>query len=170
MMAHLIKDRKIQADLWRTLELTENDSAASVALPPGQTIFPLALWRLRKAEIIARNQPIGLLLQPDDPVEEIAADLDCFTLIAVNFPRFVDGRGYSTASLLRQRYGYRGELRAVGEVLHDQLFYLARVGFDSFALRGDKDAAHALAAGFSTFSDSYQTASDQPQPWFRRRA
>ncbi|MDR2189004.1 MAG: DUF934 domain-containing protein [Azonexus sp.] len=169
-MAQLIKDREVHVDTWQALDLTEDDHAETVTLPLGETIFPLAVWRSRQAEIIARGERIGLLLQADDTVEEIAADLPRFALVAVNFPRFVDGRGYSTASLLRQRYGYRGELRAVGDVLHDQLFYLARVGFDSYALKNGKNAAHALTAGFSTFRDSYQAASDQPQPWFRRRA
>ena len=97
--------------------------------------------------------------------------LDCFPrleLIAVNFARFSDGRGYSLARLLRGRYGYRGELRAVGDVLLDQLFYLMRVGFDAYALRDDQDPL-AAGAALRTFSASYQAGADQPLPLFRQR-
>lgn len=170
MMAQLIKDQGTQADTWQTLELAAGESAETVALPAGETIFPLAVWQARKAEIAGRGQRVGLLLQPDERVEDVAGELDRFAVIAVNFPKFVDGRGYSTASLLRQRYGYRGELRAVGEVLHDQLFFMRRVGFDSYALKDGKDTVYALAAGFSSFSDGYQASTSQPQPYFRRRA
>jgi uncharacterized protein (DUF934 family) len=102
-------------------------------------------------------------------VEDVAADLDYFVVIAMHFPKFVDGRGYSTAALLRQRYGYQGELRAVGDVLHDQLFFLKRVGFDCYALKEGKDTAHAIETGFTTFAEPYQGATDQPLPAFRRR-
>jgi uncharacterized protein (DUF934 family) len=170
MMTQLIKNRSAQADTWLTLQLAEGETPETVTLPAGDVIFPLAVWQARKAEIISCHKRIGLLLQPDERVEDIAGDLDYFIVIAVNFPKFVDGRGYSTASLLRQRYHYQGELRAVGDVLHDQLFYMQRVGFDSYALKEGKDAVYALAAAFSVFSDGYQASTSQPQPHFRRCA
>jgi uncharacterized protein (DUF934 family) len=170
MMAQLIKNQTAQADTWLTLELAEGDSPETVALPAGDVIFPLAVWQARKAEIISCHKRIGLLLQPDDRIEDVAGDLDYFIVIAVNFPKFVDGRGYSTASLLRQRYHYQGELRAVGDVLHDQLFFMQRVGFDSYVLKDGKDTVYALQAGFAPFSDGYQASTSQPQPYFRRRA
>ncbi|HEX6734883.1 MAG TPA: DUF934 domain-containing protein [Azonexus sp.] len=169
-MAQLLKNGVAQADTWLTLELAEGQSPDTVDLPAGDVIFPLAVWQARKTEIVSRHKRIGLLLQPDERVEDIAADLDYFVVIAVHFPKFVDGRGYSTASLLRQRYHYQGELRAVGDVLHDQLFFMQRVGFDSYALKDGKDTVHALAAGFASFSDGYQASTSQPQPYFRRRA
>lgn len=170
MMAQLIKNRTAQADSWQTLELGEGETPETVALPAGDVIFPLAVWQARKSEIVSCHKRIGLLLQPDERVEDIAGDLDYFIVIAINFPKFVDGRGYSTASLLRQRYHYQGEVRAVGDVLHDQLFFMQRVGFDSYALKDGKNAVYALDAGFSAFSDSYQASTSQPQPHFRRRA
>lgn len=169
-MAQLIKNKAVAADAWQTLQLADGETPESVALPAGDTVFPLAVWQARKAEITAAGGRIGLLLQPDERVEDVAGDVERFALIAVNFPKFVDGRGYSTASLLRQRYGYTGELRAVGDVLHDQLFFMQRVGFDSYALKDGKDAAYAIERGFASFSDGYQTSTSQPQPWFRRRA
>jgi uncharacterized protein (DUF934 family) len=169
MMAQLIKNGAVAVDAWKTLEIAEGETPESVALPAGDVIFPLAVWQARKAEIVSCHKRIGLLLHPDERVEEIAGDLDYFVVIAIDFPKFVDGRGYSTAALLRQRYRYQGELRAVGDVLHDQLFFLKRVGFDSYALKDGKDAGHAIAAGFTPFANPYQGATDQPLPAFRRR-
>ena len=168
-MAQLIKNQTVAVDAWKALEIAEGETPETVALPAGDVIFPCAVWQLRKTEIISTHKRIGLLLQPDDRVEDIAADLEYFIVIAVNFPKFVDGRGYSSASLLRQRYHYQGELRAVGDVLHDQLFFMQRVGFDSYALKDGKDAVYALQAGFTPFSETYQTATGQPEPYFRRR-
>ena len=169
-MAQLIKYGTAAVDTWKTLEIAEGETPESVALPTGDVIFPFAVWQARKTEIISCHKRIGLLIQPDERVEDLAADLDYFIVIAVNFPKFVDGRGYSTASLLRQRYKYQGELRAVGDVLHDQLFYMQRVGFDSYALKDGKNVAVAIEAGFSPFSDAYQASTTQPQPHFLRRA
>ena len=169
-MAQLIKHGTAAVDTWKTLEIAEGETPESVALPTGDVIFPFAVWQARKTEIIPCHKRIGLLIQPDERVEDIAADLDYFIVIAVNFPKFVDGRGYSTASLLRQRYKYQGELRAVGDVLHDQLFYMQRVGFDSYALKDGKNVSVAIEAGFSPFSDAYQASTTQPQPHFLRRA
>ena len=169
-MAQLIKQQAVAVDGWQTLTLAEDETPESVALPAGDIIFPFAVWQVRKAEIISGHKRIGLLLQPDDKVEDIAADLDYFIVIAVNFPKFVDGRGYSTAALLRQRYHYQGELRAVGDVLHDQLFFMKRVGFDSYALKDGKDAVNAINTAFSSFQSPYQASTDQPQPHFARDA
>ncbi len=170
MMAQLIKNRTATLDTWKTLELVEGETLENVELPTGDVIFPLAVWQARKAEIISCHKRIGLLIQSNERIEDVADDLDYFVIIAINFPKFVDGRGYSTAALLRQRYHYQGEIRAVGDVLHDQLFYMQRVGFDSYALKDGKDAVYALQKGFTTFGEAYQAATDQPQPYFRRRA
>jgi uncharacterized protein (DUF934 family) len=86
----------------------------------------------------------------------------------VKFPSFTDGRGYSVGRLLRERYGWTGELRAVGDIQRDQLFYLARCGFNAFALREGEDVDAALTA-FADFSERYQASVDQPLPLFRRR-
>ena len=168
-MAQLIKHGVATTDSWQILDLAAGESPETVALPEGDVIFPLAVWQARKDEIVSRPT-IGLLLQPADRVEDVAGELASFNLIAVNFPKFVDGRGYSTAALLRQRHGYTGELRAVGDVLHDQLFFMRRVGFDSYALKDGKSLDYAIAAGFKPFTEAYQGATDQAQPYFRRRA
>lgn len=109
----------------------------------------------------------GVRLAPTDEPEALAPFVERLPLIAVDFPSFKDGRGFSTAFLLRIRYGYRGDLRAVGDVLVDQLFYLRRVGFSSFVLRADQESETAVAL-LRPFSDSYQGSADDPRPRFRR--
>ena len=96
-------------------------------------------------------------LQPGDDPAAVAHELAGATRVEVNFPKFGDGRGYSIAKLLRNRHGYRGELRAVGHITRDHLYYMERVGFDAFELREGEDPAEALAA-FEAFSVSYQRA------------
>jgi uncharacterized protein (DUF934 family) len=107
-------------------------------------------------------------ISPDDDFESCMPQLKNMQLIAVDFPSFRDGRGYSIATLLRTRYGWTGELRAIGDVLRDQLNYMRRCGFDSFAVRADKDIHDALLS-FSRYSVRYQGAVDDPVPLFRRR-
>ena len=101
-------------------------------------------------------------------MESIADDLQHFQVVALNFPVFSDGRHYSSARLLRERYKYQGEVRAIGDVLRDQLFYMKRCGFDAFALRADRDPYEALES-LKDFSVTYQAATDEPLPLFRRR-
>ena len=104
-----------------------------------------------------------VLVATDDPLS-LDGQLNGVALVAIDFAKFSDGRGLSSAVLLRKRLGYGGELRAVGDVLHDQLFFMQRVGFDSYALKDDKNALYAIEAGFSPFSDAYQTSTTEPQP------
>lgn len=171
-MPDIIKHQSVIEDDWKVLRLAENETPLSVRLPVGPLLVPVAVWRARRAELIAREYehgwPLGVWLAAEEGPESIAADLDDFTVIGVDFPKFSDGRGYSAARLLRERHGYRGELRAIGDVLRDQLFYLQRCGFDAFALRSDQDRGEALA-GLKDFDEAYQAAADQPLPLFRRR-
>ena len=168
-MTTIIKNRQAVADDFTVVRLAEGETAETVSLPGGPLLVPLAVWNARKAELQARGTPVGVWLDVTEGPEAIAAEFAAFAVIGVNFPKFTDGRGYSTARLLRERYGYTGELRAIGDVLHDQLFYMARCGFDAFALKEGKDIAKAVNA-FDTFKTPYQAAVDQPQPLFRRRA
>jgi len=116
----------------------------------------------------AQRAGLGVWLAPDSEPAQLRNHVGALSLIAVDFPAFKDGRGFSTATLLRSRYGFRGDLRATGDVVLDLVFYLRRVGFSSFALRADQDPA-AAAAALDTFSDGYQASVDQPLPYFRRR-
>ncbi|MDH5220714.1 MAG: DUF934 domain-containing protein [Betaproteobacteria bacterium] len=110
----------------------------------------------------------ALRVEPHEDPAAVADRLGSAARVEVHFPKFTDGRGYSIARLLRERFGYRGELRAVGDVPRDQLHYLARCGFDAFLLRDGEDAKGALAA-LAGFSEAYQSSVDRPLPLFRRR-
>ena len=107
-------------------------------------------------------------LEPADDPAAVADRLDRVARIEVNFPKFGDGRGYSIARLLRERYGYKGELRAVGHITRDHLFFMESCGFNAFELREGEDAQQALAS-FEDFSESYQASVTRPLPLFRRR-
>ena len=168
-MPKIIKNQQIIDDPWQILKLAEGESVESVALPDAPVLLPLAVWLARKAEIISRGGPIGVWLESSEDPQAIAGDLEHFAVIGVNFPKFTDGRGYSSARLLRERYGYQGEIRALGDVLQDQLFFMKRCGIDAYAVLEGKNIEQALA-GLLDFSETYQAAVDQPQPLFRRRA
>ena len=167
-MARLIKNAQIIDNHWPVLKPAAGESAESLTLPDTPALLPLALWLARKDEILARRIPFGIWLESNEGPETLAADLEHFPVIGVNFPKFTDGRGYSTARLLRERYAYSGEIRAIGDVLQDQLFFMKRCGFDAYALREDKNIEAALSS-LNDFSESYQAAVDQPHPLFRRR-
>ncbi len=166
-MATLIKQRRIVTDSWQLLE-----PGADGTLPPvpesGDIIVPLAVWLDQRNVLLPRPGRLGVWLDGGDEPALIAEDLKNFGVVAVHFPQFADGRGYSLGRLLRERYGWRGELRAIGDVLRDQLLQLSRCGFDAFALRQDQDLVAALSA-FDDFSEFYQAGVEQPLPLFRRR-
>jgi len=173
-MPKIIKQQRLATDDWKVLHLAENETPNSVRLPIGPLLVPLAVWRARKEELIHRNwehhELLGVWLAPNEGPEAIADDLADLSLVAVHFPKFADGRGYSTARLLRERYNYRGELRAFGDVGQDQIFFLSRVGFDSFAVKEADDDLDQVLAAFNAFPEAYQAAVNQPLPLFRRRA
>ncbi len=160
-MPKIIKNGIVVDDSWQRLNLAEGETPASVTLPAGPLLVPLEVWLTRREELLGRTEPLGVWLAGADDPELIAGDLAAFSLIAIEFLKFADGRGYSTASLLRRRYGYKGELRAIGEVLRDQLFYMQRVGFDAYALRADKNIEDALAS-LKDFSLVYQGSVNPP--------
>ncbi len=167
-MRKIIKDKTIVNDDWSVLTLAEGDAPESVTVPAGKQIVPLQVWLAQKTQLAARSD-IGVWLASDDRPEQLKDDTKSLPLIAVNFPTFADGRGYSIAYNLRARLGFDGELRAIGDVLRDQLFYMSRVGFNAFATREDRSIDDALK-GLTDFSEVYQTSWDQKTPLFRRVA
>lgn len=146
----IIKDKAIITDQW-----THIPDGAPLE---GDITVSLQRWQSDKMELMRRSGRLGLRLSPADDVADVAADLQHFQLIEIEFPNFRDGRGFTQARLLRSRYHYGGELRAVGNFLRDQLFYLQRVGFNSFALENLQDLTGALAA-LGDFTVTYQTSS-----------
>jgi uncharacterized protein (DUF934 family) len=163
----LIRNRKLAQDLWKLLP-SQPEGALPAVPAEGRLIVPLAVWNAVRDELLGRADSIGILLRPEDDPAAIAADLQHVDLIAVHFPSFTDGRGYSIARLLRERYGWRGELRATGDIQRDQLLFLERCGFDALELREGEDIEAALTA-FDDFSEAYQAAVHPPLPLFRRR-
>ena len=123
---------------------------------------------IKDRQIVAQLSPPDLVLEPTDDPALVAGAVGLAGVIAVNFPKFSDGRGYSIGRLLRERYGYKGELRAVGEVARDHLHAMEQCGFNAFQLREGEDPQEALT-GFGDFSDSYQATAARPEPLFRRR-
>jgi len=127
---------------------------------------------IKERRVVANpSSPEGevLRLEPQDDLSVVTERIVSAARIEVNFPKFGDGRGFSIARLLRERHGYKGELRAVGEVARDHLYYMEQCGFDAFLLRDGEDVEEALAA-FDDFSEAYQATAAQPLPLFRRRA
>lgn len=154
--------RIIEDDPWQLYE-----EGAGTSRPQ---ILPLALWRERQPVEVLEGSVAsrdGLLLGVDDEPEALRPLLPGLPLIAIDFPSFRDGRGYSQAYLLRTRLGWRGELRAVGDVLRDQLAHMRQCGFDAFAVREGKSVADALK-GLAGLSVLYGRSAIEPRPLFRR--
>lgn len=163
----IIKNKTIVEDGWRVLRLENDQAPDSFTVPSGAVIVPLAVW-LAQRETLKSRADVGVWLASSDRPETLGADeIATLPVIGVDFPKFADGRGYTIAYLLRERLGFKGELRAIGDVLRDQLYYMQRVGFDAFAVREDKNINDALKA-LSDFSENYQASVDQHQPLFRR--
>lgn len=165
-MRKIIKDKHIVDDHWHVLKLAESDSPDTMTVPAGHQIVPLQVWLAQKTTLSTRED-IGVWLASDERAEQLKEDIARLSLIAIDFPAFSDGRGYSIAFNLRSRLGYEGEIRAIGDVLRDQLFYMQRVGFNAFATREDRSIEDALK-GLTDFSDVYQTSWDQKTPLYRR--
>lgn len=159
-MPKIIKGNQIVDDSWIIIEKDFDGE-----LPMGKLLLPLQYWLENRENL--QLMCTGLWIDSDEEVEAIGFEANLFPLIAVNFPGFADGRGFSTARLLKERYGFTGQVRAIGNVIQDQLFYLKRCGFDSFDLKEGTNLEDAVAS-LSDFSVTYQTSVDQPEPLFRR--
>jgi len=152
--------------------VTEEQIADTVIPATGKIIVPLSVFVERNNELASRiaQGEVGVWLATHELLEYLIqqqADLNALPIIAVFVERFADGRIFSLGTLLRTRYGYKNELRAFGDVLRDQLFFLKRSGYNSFVIRQDRSAQEAIAS-LNDFSKPYQGAVDEPQPVFRR--
>lgn len=162
----IILGKAVVNDDWFVLRLKEGETPDQIALPGGKIIVPLKVWQARRSELQGRAG-LGVWLASDERPEILRDDTGKFAVIAVDFPKFSDGRGYSVAWNLRTRLAYSGQLRAIGDVLRDQLFYMQRVGFDAFEPRPDRNIHDALK-GLTDFSETYQSSCDEKMPLFRR--
>ena len=163
----LFKDGAFIEDAWRML-------GAEEPLPAdGAVVVPLARWRAERGALAGRGAPTGVLVLPGEAVEDIAPELSGLALIALAFPKYTDGRAYSTAHRLRTRCSYRGELRAVGDVLLDQLQLMRRCGFDSFEISNPATIAALRRGHVAGVSRFYQPSLDRNEipagtrPWLR---
>ena len=148
----IIKDKQIIEDSWRHVADDEETGT-------GNIIVSLSRWNKEKNTLASHSGSIGVRISPSDKIEDIADDLDSISLIAVEFPAFTDGRAFSHARILTSRYGYTGEIRAIGSYMADQAFYLYRVGVNAFELENSKDLAVALAA-LNDFTVKYQPSTN----------
>ena len=158
----LLKNGKVVEDNWRNL--ADEDSVSVEE----SIIISLKRWQESQDYFSGRNGQLGIRLESSQKPEEISADIDRFDLIALNFPALPDGRAFSYARILRERYGFKGELRATGKVIQDQLFFMHRCGFDSFELSDGEDIEKSIAA-LSSFSVAYQPAADDIAPAYKTR-
>ncbi len=166
-MPKLIKNGQIEEDRWTLLKEASGPEVLQ-AVPGKNFLVPLQFWQRYADEMASYAGEFAVWLDSDERAEEIGDELHSIPVIALNFPVFTDGRSYSNARELRERFGYRGEIRALGDVLRDQIYYLSRCGFDAFAIRYDQDPEACLRA-FEDFRDSYQSSIAEPDPLFRRR-
>ncbi|PPD04100.1 MAG: oxidoreductase [Methylobacter sp.] len=146
----IIKDRHLIEDAWQF-------PADGEPLPAGDIAVSIARWQQEKTQLLNRTAKLGIVIEPADTLADIAGDLPHFALAAINFPAFTDGRGFSHARLLRDQYGYTGEIRAIGQFMVDQVFYLSQTGFDSFCLAKPADLPAALLS-LNDFTVSYQNS------------
>ncbi len=164
-MHSLINRRAVVAgDPWVRLAGGVGDAG-----PGTDLLVPLRTWLDARCLLLDRCGRVGVQLEPGDDPVQLAGDVERLSLVAVHFPALTDGRGFSIGRLLRERHGYRGELRATGPLTRDALFYLARCGFDSFELRESEDPVAALSE-LGAFEAVYQGAVDRGAPFDRRAA
>ena len=162
-MAKLIKNKELVTnDPWQVID---NDAEVK-----DFSIVSLGRWQAEREALLplAQAGKLGVWLDSIETVDLIENDCQMFALIALNFPVFTDGRAYSGARLLRERHFFTGELRAIGDVLVDQVYLLNRIGFDALALRDDQDVERALHS-FKPFSQTYQSDVHETRPLWRRR-
>ncbi|MEY8205246.1 MAG: DUF934 domain-containing protein [Bermanella sp.] len=160
-MQKLINDTGVLDDNWTLVEDIESE------LPSGNILVPAPYWLDNRDALNARGN-VGIWLASDVELAPYLSLISSLPLIAIHFPAFANGRGYSLARLVKERSDFSGELRAIGDVLLDQLFFMRRCGFDSYLLKDGLSGQKALDF-FSTFTDPYQLANDLPEPLFRRK-
>lgn len=166
-MRNLIKNGQLTQDHWTILREATGPEVLK-AVPGKSFIVPLKFWKLYQDELANYAGEVAIWLDSDENVNDIGSELERFALIALNFPIFSDGRSYTNARELRDCLKYGGEIRAIGDVLRDQLYYMSRCGFDAFDLRSDQSPENCLTA-FADFSTSYQATTSESSPLFRRR-
>lgn len=166
----LFKDGAFVDDLWRAWKDSDEPQHA------GYVHVPFETYLAHRADFADNTMPLGLLINPGDRVEDIAEDISRFASISIAFPAFTDGRGYSTARLLVERLGYQGELRAEGDILHDQIPLMRRCGFNALVVKNGatrKALELDALAGVSVYMQPVGASAEVPsgtRPFLRRAA
>lgn len=145
------------------------DVADEDEIPQGPVILSLTRFQSEGDALIGANRPVGVRVQSDEEIEALAYDLPRIAVVALVFPKFRDGRHYSAARILRERYGYAGEIRAVGDVLREQAHFMVRCGFDAFIPADDSTPEEWAGVG-TRYRHVYQRATDDREPAFVERA
>ena len=166
MRGRILRRRELIEDDWTLLE---DGGAADASAAGGKVIVTLARWRSQREALLAAHAAVGVLVPNTADIEAVYPEIDGRPLIALQFPTFSDGRALSQAVVLRRRVGFTGELRAVGDVIRDLVFWLGRCGFDSIVPRQDQ-SLEACREAFEELSVAYQAVADGHTPvWVRRR-
>lgn len=162
-MGKYVKNKKLAEDTFTPFTGLEDIDT----LPTGDIYVPFEEWQTKRQDLLKRNGRLGVVLSNTDDVSELSADLERLDLIVLEFPKMADGRAFTQARLLRERLGFKNEIRATGDVLRDQIFYMQRCGFDAFEVRDDQDMNSVLKA-FDEMTVTYQPATDEELPIWRR--
>jgi uncharacterized protein (DUF934 family) len=165
MTGRILRGGEIVGDDWTVVE----DGRTELATGGGKVIVTLARWRAEREALLAGHEAVGVLVPNTADIEAVYPEIDDRALIALQFPAFTDGRALSQAVVLRKRLGFRGELRAVGDIIRDLVFWLGRCGFESIVPRKDQNLESCRAA-LGELSVAYQASADGHTPvWVRRR-
>jgi len=164
-MPKLVKNGELTEHSWVTLR-TEDD-VNNTNLNQGQWLIPAEQFEAVRQTY--SNAQLGVLASPGTDVELLKTLSETVEIVAIDFTAFMDGRGFSLARTVREYADFTGEIRAVGQFIHDQIFYLSRCGFNSFEFN-DETSVETVQTFLASFSESYQAGTDEPQPLFRRRA
>jgi uncharacterized protein (DUF934 family) len=166
MSATILRRGEIAEDNWTLVE----DGTTQIESSGGNVIVTLGRWRAEREALLAAHAAVGVLVPNTTDIEAVYAEMADRPLIALQFPAFTDGRALSQATVLRKRLAFKGELRAVGDVIRDLVFWLGRCGFDSIVPRQDQSLEGCRAA-LRELTVAYQAAADDHTPvWMRRRA
>ena len=166
-MPLVINQQRVEADSWTDVCGEEQLSLEQQSQPSGDLLVNWQQWQQYRQQLLARDGKVGVRIANDLELDELIEDLDKLALIAVEFPVFSDGRAFSQARLLRQRYGFKGQIRAVGDVTWDRLRFMARCGIDAYEIDADRYSDEMLAA-FGEISVNLQGAADDPRPIYRQ--
>ncbi len=165
MTATILRDGEISSDDWTVIE----DGRTEIEAGGGKVIVTLARWRAEREALLARHAAVGVLVPNTADIEAVYPEIADRAVVALQFPAFADGRALSQAVVLRKRLGFRGELRAVGDVIRDLVFWLGRCGFDCIVPRKDQNL-QACREALREITVAYQAAADGHTPvWVRRR-